>query len=178
MSQEETDAFTAKMEAAFRDVDAMTQFVLRAHLMLEERLNNILRSCLYNPDIFDKMKLTFATKMLFAQAFAVSQNGSGMWELIAAINTLRNSIAHSLDDAHRQQRFQRLREIYLRELEKPELRQEDENEVDHLLFLKAYALCEGYVRGVEQDAQMAGRFIRSTVGAMRKEWYEPQAEGS
>ncbi|SPE33424.1 hypothetical protein SBA3_20015 [Candidatus Sulfopaludibacter sp. SbA3] len=38
---------------------------------------------------------------------------------------LRNGIAHSLD---------------FRELEKPELIKEDENEPDHLLFLKAYAL--------------------------------------
>jgi hypothetical protein len=66
------------------------------------------------------MKLNFHHKMLLAQSFAVSKRGAGIRELIAAINALRNGIAHSLDEEQRLKQFQRVRVLYLRELEDPE----------------------------------------------------------
>jgi hypothetical protein len=172
----DTQKFIEKVTQHFADVDPLTQVVLKGHLLLEERLNATLRHSLYNPELLDTMKLNFHHKMLFAQSFAVSKRGAGIWELIAAINALRNGIAHSLDEEQRRKQFQRVRERYLRELENPELRKEDETEPDHLLFLKAYAMCEGYLLRVEGDAEMIGNSIRRMIDVMRKEWYAPDQE--
>jgi hypothetical protein len=91
----------------------------------------------------------------------------------AAINSLRNAIAHSLDAGKRQTKFDVVKTIYMRELDDPERRGEDQNEPDHLLFLKAYALCEGYLKQVEEDARFVGRGVRSMIGYMRKQFYQP-----
>ncbi len=173
MSPSEQEDFIAKATEHFKEIDPLTQVVLRGHLLLEERLNAILKASLYNQATFDKMNLTFHHKLLFARAFTVSQRADGMWDLIVAINTLRNGIAHSLDPQQRQKKFVSMREIYFRELEKPELIKEDETEPDHLLFLKAYALCEGYIRRAQQDAEMVGSMVRHMIAAMRKEFYQP-----
>ncbi len=61
-------------------------------------------------------------------------------------------------------------------IKNPELRKEDETEPDHLLFLKAYAVCEGYLLRVEGDAEMIGNSIRRMIDVMRKEWYAPDQE--
>jgi len=173
MSPSEQEDFIAKATQHFQEIDPLTQVVLRGHLLLEERLNDILKASLYNQAVFDKMSLTFHSKLLFARAFTISQRADGMWELMGSINTLRNGIAHSLDPEQRQKKFDSMRQIYFRELEKPELIKEDENEPDHLLFLKAYALCEGYIKRAQQDAEMVGNMVRHMIAAMRNEFYQP-----
>jgi len=173
----ETEKFTEKITKHFAEVDPLTQVVLKGHLLLEERLNATVRHALYNPELFDRMKLNFHHKMLLAQSFSVSKRGEGIWELIASINALRNGIAHSLDEDQRGKQFHRMRELYLRELDNPELLKEDEAEPDHLLFLKAYALCEGYLIRVERDAEMIGHSNRRMIDYMRKELYaQPEAK--
>ena len=163
MTEAELQEFIAKATEHFQELDPLIQVVLRGHLLLEERLNATLTHSLYNPEVFEKMNLTFHHKLLFARAFSVSLRGEGMWELIAAINTLRNAIAHSLDAGKRQAKFDAVKMLYLRELDDPELRGEDQDEPDHLLFLKAYALCEGYLRRVEEDAHFVGRGVRAMI---------------
>jgi hypothetical protein len=169
VTEEELQEFCAKATEHFQEVDPLTQVVLRGHLLLEERLNAIVKNSLYNPAFAEK--LNFHHKLLFARAFTVSQRGDVMWDLLAAINVLRNSIAHSLDAEQRRKKFQTVKALYLRELEDPELKKEDQDEPDHLLFLKAYALCEGYIRRAQQDAEMVGGMIRRMIGAMRNEFY-------
>jgi hypothetical protein len=173
LTEEELKQFYAKATEHFQAVDPLIQVVLRGHLLLEERLNATLKHSLYNPELFEKMNLNFHHKLLFARAFSVSLRAEGVWDLIAAINALRNSIAHSLDGEQRQKKFDAVKTIYLRELDDPELRAEDRDEPDHLLFLKAFALCEGYLRQVEDDARFAGNGVRTVVRYMRKQFYQP-----
>jgi hypothetical protein len=174
MTEEELQGFYAKAAEHFQEVDPLIQVVLRGHLLLEERINATLKHSLYNPELFEKMTLNFHHKLQFARAFSVSLRREGMWELIAAVNTLRNAIAHPLDGEKRQTKFDAVKALYLRELTDSELRGEDENEPDHLLFLKAYALCEGYLRRVEEDARFVGRGVRAMIGYMRKQFYQPE----
>jgi len=171
MTPEENESFAAEITKHFAAVDPLTQVVLRGHLLLEERLNAILQSSLYNPEMFEKLRLTFHHKEILARSFTVSKRAPGVWELISSINRLRNSIAHSLDAAHRKQNYESMRALYLRELKDPELRKEDENLPEHILFLNAYSFCDGYLRGVEQDAQMVGGGVRRMIDVMRRERY-------
>ena len=170
---QDDEHYTEESIRAFLEIDPLTQVVLRGHLLLEEHLNSILRSSLFNHSMFDRIKLSFHHKLLFAQAFAVSQRGTGMWELLAAFNTLRNSIAHSLDTEHKQQKFAAMRLLYLRELEKPEAIKRDEIDPPHILVMKAFSLCNGYLRMVVKDAEFIGIGVRGIVEHMRRESYQP-----
>jgi hypothetical protein len=67
----ETEKFTEKITKHFAEVDPLTQVVLKGHLLLEERLNATVRHALYNPELFDRMKLNFHHKMLRAIVFRV-----------------------------------------------------------------------------------------------------------
>jgi hypothetical protein len=173
MTEQELQEFYARATEHFQHVDPLVQVVLRGHLLLEERLNATVKHSLYNPELFDKMNLTFERKLMFARAFSVSLRGEGMWELIAAVNALRNAIAHSLDVEKCQKKFGAVKGLYIRELDDPDLRREDQNEPDHLLFLKAFALCDGYLKQVEADALFVGRGVRAMIGYMRKQFYQP-----
>ena len=169
MPSEEHRQFIEEASKHFGDVDQLTQVVLKGHLLLEGRLNSILRSVLYNPEVFEKVKLNFGHKQILAKGFCVSRRSPGMWDLLTAINSLRNSIAHSLDATRRRQKYDALRQIYLREIENPEARKEAQLLPDHLLFLDAYAFCSGYLSGVEKDARVISNGMRRMIDVAREE---------
>jgi len=101
MKQAERDAFIQKVVEHLAEIDALAQVVIKCHLLLEDRFNAILRHSIYNPEVLDKFSLTFAQKLHLVRGFAVSERGPGIWELLAAMNALRNALAHSLDAAQR-----------------------------------------------------------------------------
>src|SRR5436309_2821356 len=93
-----TEDFIAEITKHFREVDELTQVVLKGHLLLEERFNSILLNSVYNPEGLDRWKLSFNQKLHLAKAFCISPHREGTFELLTAINSLRNGIAHSLDE--------------------------------------------------------------------------------
>jgi hypothetical protein len=165
---EERDAFIAKMKEHFAEIDEITQVVLKGHLMLEELFNSILQKCLFNPEVLDACNLRFVQKMYLVRGFCISPHGEGIWELVAAINALRNGIAHSLDREQRQKKFDRMKAIYLRELEHPWLADDDRDQPDHVVFLFAVGLCHGFIGRIESDAEMMGHIQGEMVNRMRK----------
>jgi hypothetical protein len=176
MTASEQDGFIAKVVEHLADMDPLSQVVIKCHLLLEDRFNSILRNSIYNPEVLDKFSLTFAQKMHLVRGFCISQRGPGMWELLSAMNALRNALAHSLDAVQRQKKFEVVKQFYLRELENPELKKQDEDQPEHLLFMMAYALCEGFIKRVDEDAAMVGGGVKAMIKVMRKELYEPETK--
>ncbi len=153
----------------FTGIDNLTEFVIKGHLLLEEKFNSILRNCVYFPEFLASTSLRFQQKMQLVRAFCISPNGDGIWELISAINALRNGIAHSLDPDKRTEQFRRLKDVYLRELEDPALREVDIQQPDDRLFLLAFSLSIGFVQRIEQDSAMMNRFIGAMVAGRREQ---------
>ena len=76
-----------------------------AHVQIANQYT-ILKSCLHNPAMFDKLSLNLNTKMLLARVLTISQRADGMWNLITAINSLRNGLGHFLDAVQRDMKFE------------------------------------------------------------------------
>lgn len=164
---EKTKEFIQNIQQHFAAIDELTQVVIKGHLLLEEAFNSILAKSLYNPELLEGCNLRFSQKLQLVRAFCISPHGDGTWEMVAAINALRNGIAHSLDQQKRNEKFQRLKAAYLRELGDPATVEEDRRQPDHLLFLLALALCYGFIQRVEQDADLMNRFVGRMVAGRR-----------
>src|SRR5688500_14272598 len=91
------------------DVDGLTLLVLKGHLFLERRLQTIIDLFVHHPERLRAVNLTFVEKVAIARSLSLEQDGSSIWSLILAINTLRNDIAHALDSEKRANRLANLR---------------------------------------------------------------------
>ncbi len=78
--------------------------ILKGHLLVQERLWNILKRRLPNHDVLadKKIQLEFYTLMLFVKALVPNDevelnNAAWIWKAVTELNTLRNKIAHNLE---------------------------------------------------------------------------------
>jgi len=86
------DRFRQEMES----VDEVAHVLLKGHLLLEEALSAIIDQYVFHREHLTQARLTFAQKILLARSLCLRKNMLGEWELIAAINALRNDLAHRL----------------------------------------------------------------------------------
>jgi hypothetical protein len=77
--------------------------VLKAHLILEETLHQMVRVKCEHPEFLEKAQLRFYQLIQVARAFyrldeaPLAAKGIDVWEIVEAINTLRNRLAHNLE---------------------------------------------------------------------------------
>ena len=95
-------------------VDDLMLVVLKGHLLLEEMLTSIVSSSLPHPDLVKDLRLTFDRKVILSKALSWDQHKSGVWDLISAVNAVRNEMAHSVEPSRAGSRIERLRALYLR----------------------------------------------------------------
>jgi hypothetical protein len=92
--------------------------ILKGHLLIERLLVKFLASNLARADRLAQMKPRFAQKLAFASALRADPSDDWLWEAIAALNNLRNELAHQLPNP----RLGELRDTFLALVEKsPEL---------------------------------------------------------
>ena len=161
------EEFVRQIQQHFAEIDELTQVVIKAHLLLEEAFNSILAKCLYDPELLESCNLRFNQKVQLVRAFCMSPHGDGIWEIITAMNALRNAIAHSLDQQKRDDKFQKLKTLYLRELDDPATAEQDSVLPDHLLFMMAYSFCHGFIVRIQHDADLMSRFMGRMVAGRR-----------
>ena len=77
------------------DVSEYDLLVLRGHLVVEEHLNKLLKILAVNSKFILKNQVKFSVKLAIVRAF-VKDGSVIVWDLIDAINKLRNHIAHDL----------------------------------------------------------------------------------
>jgi hypothetical protein len=70
--------------------------LLRTHLAIENELDKILSLLLEKPKLLNKLKLTFSQKATLVQA--MSSLYPVPWDDIRKLNSLRNRLAHRLED--------------------------------------------------------------------------------
>ncbi len=144
------------------EVDELAQVVLKGHLILEEGLTRILKLHVWNGEHVDDAGLGFYRKVQLARAFALRKSKLGMWDLLLAINALRNGLSHSLDSADREKKLDALKRIYLREAEGMESIEGHETAPDHEIVFAACAFCAGFLGTYEKDAES----YRGLIGTM------------
>lgn len=133
-------------------VDELVHTLLKGHLLIEEVLSSILEKLAFHPQHLTEARLTFKQKVVLCRSLCLDQDQCGTWELILAINSLRNELAHRLKSKERDKRLQKLKERYLKEVAGSEIVQLINSQADHLMVLNACAQCAGFLAQLESES--------------------------
>lgn len=90
--------------------DDMILIVLKGHLLIEEMLEHIIYMVVAHGERLEKAKFTFYQKVVLAQAMCWPEHGE-FWDVIFAVNSLRNDLAHSLQSTQIENRVNRIIEL-------------------------------------------------------------------
>jgi hypothetical protein len=81
--------------------DQAAVLILKGHLLIEERLWNIIAASVSHPHHLLGTRLDFSRKVVLARSMSPAEADPHGWELILKLNKVRNSLAHSLSGAER-----------------------------------------------------------------------------
>src|SRR5688572_25258720 len=143
------DSFTKEMGA----VDEVVHVLLKGHLLIEEALTRIIGLYLFHPEHLPKADLRFHQKMVLCRSLCLRKDKFGEWDLIAAINTLRNKIAHKLNSEDREKQLGAAKELYFREAAGLALLPEMKKEPDYVILSAACGHCLGFLATFEADSR-------------------------
>jgi hypothetical protein len=132
-----------------RHIDELALVVLKGHLVLEEQLERILGKFLFHPEYLEEANLRFAQKVALARSMSLDEQANSMWELLLAMNGLRNELAHALHSEKRQRRFDRVKSLYMAESDASAA--EVVGCTDHELAANAIALILGFLGSFEEE---------------------------
>src|SRR5687767_14766676 len=90
--QAELTASIERFHEEMKSIDEVAHVLLKGHLLIEETLTEIIEQYIFHREHIAKARLSFAHKMHLAQGLCLRKNTLGEWELIAAINALRNDL--------------------------------------------------------------------------------------
>lgn len=113
-----------------RFVDTLAQIVLKGHLVMEELMEEAISTFVWHSEFVASARLTFAKKLQLCRSMSHRQQRNGAWEVIGAVNSLRNNLSHTLDQDKRQANLERVRQAYLREYSNCPRPFDDSDELD------------------------------------------------
>jgi len=144
-------------------VDEVALIVLKGHLLIEESLGRIISNFVFHEDKIDSARLSFYQKVWIGRSMSLREQDNSMWDLIVAINALRNDLAHSLNSPKRQNKIDRVLSLYEAETvdmeDGPKLSEFDEA---HIKIAFAISLCTGFLSTFEAEVE---RF-KAVVGTL------------
>jgi hypothetical protein len=70
--------------------------IMRGHLLIEERLRELISTQIKNPDALIEARLTFNQLLCIAKALYWETGSEWLWEGIMKLNNIRNSLSHKL----------------------------------------------------------------------------------
>ena len=92
------DVVTAKLRVLKHlPTGDLSMIVLKGHLLIEELLHAIVSSRTKNPQSVLDARLSFFQLGQIAKALTYEQRFEPIWDAIFALNSLRNTFAHTLD---------------------------------------------------------------------------------
>jgi hypothetical protein len=94
-------------------VDDVAVTILKGHLLIEEIIDNILEMIFFHAEELPGARLTFIQKVALARAYALRKNKDQEWNLVLAINELRNGTAHELVGEKRRRKLDEVRKVYV-----------------------------------------------------------------
>ena len=136
----------AKFVDELRYVDDVVQIILKGHLVMEDVMTDAICTFVHHGSQIEDARLQFHQKLKICRSMSLSDQENRMWDMIAAINTLRNQLSHSLDSEQRQARFTSLSSHFSREF--PHLKDKvyDEMSPEASICLMAISTSLGYLR--------------------------------
>jgi hypothetical protein len=152
------DRFKQEMES----VDEVAHVLLKGHLLVEEALSAVIDQYVFHREALEEARLTFVQKVHVARALCLRKQTLGEWELILAINALRNDMAHRLNSPLRHKKLARVKELYVREAANFAGLEEIKSGPESVLVLYACGHVAGFLATFLADSKI----FRSLVHAM------------
>lgn len=149
------ERFTEEMSR----IDEVAHVLLKGHLILEEQLVSIIEQYAFQRDHVQEARLSFTQKLAVARSFCLRKNTHGEWELIGALNALRNDIAHNLNSTKRASKLARVKELYFKEAAEYPKIEEVKKASDAEIVFHACAHCSGYLSSFADDSKAFRRVI-------------------
>jgi hypothetical protein len=171
--ENEVSRSVARFHEVMGAVDEITHVVLKGHLLIEETLTNAIALHIFHPEHFYDAKLSFDKKISLGRGFCLRKNHLGEWDMLVALNELRNVLAHNLNSPKQQAKIDRLRTLTLREtVEFPEVGEYLRSNADKEMIIYACGHILGFLERFENDAKQ----LRSIIHAMDRTMNPDQPE--
>lgn len=138
-----------RLQEHLRYVDELSLIVLKGHLILEEQLDRILSTLVFHSDHLLGANLRFVQKVSLARSVSLDEDNNPIWDLILAINTLRNELSHALESGRRQSRVERVKALYLNIYQ--EAISDERNHPDNEIVAYSIGLSLGFLGGFEEE---------------------------
>lgn len=149
----------ARFKEEMAHVDEVAHVLLTGHLLLEESLSMIIDQYIFHREHIGEARLTFHQKSLIVRSLCLRKNLFGEWDLLAAINTLRNDLAHKLNSIEREKKLQKVKTIYFREAAGMELIEEIKKQTDAVVLSYACGHCTGFLATFEADSKAYRKMV-------------------
>jgi hypothetical protein len=157
--------------AELNNLQEWTVILLKGHLVLEEVLTSIIENHFFNREYVGKARLSFQHKMLLSRGLCLRKDQVGEWDLIGAINALRNVVAHSIDQPKQMAKLALVKQLLYREGNTDSLPNKDEiDESTTVMF--ACAHCVGFLHSFENDSVS----FRSLIHSLDRQLNPDEAE--
>ena len=149
MFEDKSEADKKRILEEFLRSDEVGQAALKAHLLIEGKLDDLLQAHFLHPEQVTALNLRFFQKMALARAISWTQHKNQIWNLITALNELRNQLAHSPREPIRQSKLEAVRTTYL------EVFPEEADWDDAEIFLGCATYCMGFLEESRREATLA-----------------------
>jgi hypothetical protein len=85
----------------------LTLIAMKGHLLAEEALDDLIRFYCIQPEYLDDVEIRFLVKARIARALSGHIVWIGLWPLVDALNSVRNDLAHNLENSKLRDRVMR-----------------------------------------------------------------------
>ncbi len=147
----------AKLVKELRYVDDVAQIVLKGHLIMEELMSEALSTFVLHKECLEPARLQFYQKLNLCRGISTSEHKNNMWNLIGAVNTLRNHLSHSLDPDERSKKIESLASTYAQEFPEALPERIEDMSRESAICMLAISGCLGFLHAfLEEIRRMKG----------------------
>jgi hypothetical protein len=129
-----------------KNMSALTLSILRIHLEAEQVMNDYVKANGVSNRKLQKME--FSEKMAKCKQFAKGEEDEPWWDILNSANSLRNTIAHSLNMDKIDRRMADLKTKYLATMT-PENAAHMQGQPDDYVAMSACVTCAGFIATLE-----------------------------
>ena len=158
------------LKEELEDIDSVSVITMKCHMLLELHLKTIVENHFFHPEHMIETRIGFHDWVCIARSLCLRKNTLGEWDLILAINTLRNEIAHPRSDERRTLLINRIKEIYIRE--SGVSADKIDADPDELIIINAANHCTGFLAAYEGDSKAFRQMVHTLDRSMNPE--EPE----
>ncbi|MGE3348552.1 MAG: hypothetical protein AB7I35_14080 [Ramlibacter sp.] len=144
------------------NVDEVAHVVLKGHLLIEEWVTRAINQHLFHPEhLTEDGRLSFAQKVTLARSLDLRRNNLGMWDVISALNSLRNDLAHSLNSPKRVKKTETVKQLYFRETSAHQKVEQMQKLTDARVLRSICAACLGFLSESAKNSFELRKIIHS-----------------